>query len=342
MDPITAMAFASAAAPTISGLLGGNKAGKADKEAQRIRDRAAQQIYGIEVPDVEDLQYQLEQNKYAGDLDPQMLNNLGDIESEYGNISADPRFQTAQYQSLGGLDDIINSGGMTLNDKLLSDNAMRAATTQSSREQGAITRELAERGLAGSGQELAMRLAAQQNSANTQAQAAQQTAANAQQRALDAMMQRGNMAGNMQSASYEQQNKAASAKDLIKQFNINNAYDVQGRNADISNAGQERNLNSRQAFTDGNTAIRNGNVVSNTGAIQQTFDNKLDKGAAAMGAATGQAASRTNQANQIRDEYAGYGQAAASGADAYAKLNAPAPKKKQAFAGQSYDGKTYG
>lgn len=306
-----------------SGIEGNRQASKSAKEAQKMRDKAAEQIYGIEVPGLEDLQYQADQNTYAGDVDPQMMQNLGNLQSEYGNITADPRFQTAQYQSLGALDDIVNSGGLTEMDKLQSKNAMNDATMQSSREQGAITRDMAERGMGGAGQELAMRMASQQGSANTQAQAAQMQSATAQQRALDAIMQRGNLSGNMQSAAYNQQNQAASAKDLINQFNQKNAYNVQEQNANTANATQTRNLDARQALTNGNTAIANTNKATNAGAVQQTFGNQMDKASTAANAASGQAASRTAQGESTKDMYAGIGQAAATGAGAYYDYNKP-------------------
>lgn len=307
----------AAGVQVVSGMEGQKKAAAAAKDAQRMRDKAAEQIYGIQVPDLADLQYTADQNTYQGDVNPQLLSNLGDIESEYGNISADPRFQTAQYQSLGALDDIVNSGGMTQMDQLTAKNAMNDATMQSSREQGAITRDLAERGMGGSGQELAMRMASQQGSANTQAQAAQTQAATAQQRALDAIMQRGTMGTNMQSAAYDQANKAASAKDMINQFNQNNAYNVNQQNANISNGAQTRNLDARQALTNGNTAIGNTNKATNAGAVQATYNNQMDKANNGAAAAAGQAATRQAQGEATKNMYAGIGQAGAAAAGAY-------------------------
>lgn len=349
------MAWAPIAAAAIgagAGMMGANKAAKSAKEAQKIRDKAAEQIYGINVPDLEGLQYTADKNTYAGDVNPQLLSNLGDIQSEYGNISADPRFQTAQYQSLGALDDIVNSGGMTAADKLTAQNAMNDATMQSSREQGAITRDLAERGMGGSGQELAMRMASQQGSANTQAQAAQQQAATAQQRALDAILQRGQMGSTMQGAAYDQANKAASAKDMINQFNQNNAYDVNKQNAATSNNMQLRNLDARQALSNGNTAIGNTNKATNAGAVQATYNNQMDKANNGAAAAAGQASTRQAQGESTKNMYAGIGQAAATGAGAYADYSkaqtaqeaadAALKKKSQTFGGQSNNGNTYG
>lgn len=329
--------LAIAGVQAVGGMMGNKAASKSAKEAQRIRDKAAEEIYGLEVPDLEDLQYTADKNTYAGDVDPTLVSNLGDISSEYNNITNDPRFATAQYQSLGALDDVISGGGMTQADRLLASNAMNDASAQTARDQGAITRDLAERGLGGSGMELAMRLQSQQGAANTQANAAQQQAATAQQRALDAIMQRGNMASGMQDQSFNQQSKAASAKDLINQFNKQNAYNVNENNSAIQNTAQTRNLDARQALTNGNTAISNTNKQANVDAVNQRFGHQMDKANAGANAATGQAASRTAQAESTKNMYAGIGQAAAGAGSAYMDINKSNAKNNAGLNGEELD-----
>lgn len=309
-----------------SGIEGNRQASKSAKEAQKIKDRAAQEIYGIDVPDVQDLQYQNDLQTYVGDQDPTLVSNLGDISSQYDQIKGDPRFQTAQYQSLGALDDIVNSGGLTASDKLANQQAQDDVSMQNSRAQGAITRDLAERGLGGSGMEMAQRLSANQTAANLNANAAQTQQATAQQRALDAIMQRGNLSGSMQAADYAQQNKAAEAKDLIAKFNQTNAYNVNQQNANTANTAQAANLQNRQAVSNANVGLNNATKAQNTGAIQQTFGNQLDKGNAAVGVANGQAASRTAQGEATKNMYGGIANAAATAGSAYAdydKANKP-------------------
>ncbi len=318
--------IAAAAVPAVAGIIGGNKANKAAKEAQKIRDRAAQQIYGIEVPDVEDLQFDPTLSNYSGDIDPALLSNMTDIDSEYGNISTDPRFQQAQYQSLGGLDELIAGGGQTAADKLAYQKATDDASMQASREAGNITRDMAERGMGGSGQELAQRLASSQGAANRGALAAQTQAATAQQRALDAMIQRGDMAGNMQSADFDRQSKAASAKDLIAQFNRNNAMNVQQTNAQMTNQTNTGNRDARQANNNLNTGITNTGKANNAQAVQTTFGNQLDKANAGAAAANGQAASRTAQADKTAAMWSGIASAApgiiSAGANAFGSSGA--------------------
>lgn len=315
------MAWAPLAAAGVSaaaGYLGSQKAAKSAKDAQRIRDRAAEQIYGLEIPDIDQLQYNPELAAYAGDIDPQLLSQLGDVQSEFGNITTDPRFATAQYQSLGGLDDIVNSGGLTAIDKLNFQKAQNEAAAQSAREQGNITRDLAERGLGGSGMEMAQRLQSSQGAANRGSEAAQLQAATAQQRALDAMLQRGQLGGEMQSADFQRQARAAEAKDLINKFNTTNAYNVQQQNATMANQALAGNRDTRQAHLNSTANTRNEALRYNTGAVGDRAGMQMDKAIAGGNAATGQANARIAQGNATKDQYAGFGQGITTAAGAYA------------------------
>lgn len=319
--------LATAAVSAMAGAQGAKKAASATRDAQNISDKAAEQIYGLDVPDVSELRYDPTRSEYAGDVNPQLLSNLQDIESQFGGISTDPRFAQAQYQSLGGLDELIAGGGQTAADKLAYQQATNDAASQASREQGNITRDMAERGLGGSGQEMAMRLASSQGAANRGADAAQTQAATAQQRALDAMIQRGELAGNMQGADFDRQAKIAEATDRIRQWNRDNSMQVQQNNATMLNQAKTGNRDARQANTNLNAGIDNTGKQVGVNAVQDTYNNKMDKAVAGGNAATGQANSRLAAAQNTKDMWSGIASAAPGVINAgVTAWNAPAAK----------------
>lgn len=336
--------LAAAALPIVAGAIGGKAASKDSAAAQKIRDKAAAEIYGLDIPDIADLQYTPEKSAYAGDVDPALLSNMQDIESEYGNISGDPRFVQAQYQSLGGLDDIINNGGLTASDKLAYQQATDDASMQASREAGNITRDMAERGMGGSGMELAQRLASSQGAANRGAAAAQTQVATAQQRALDAMMQRGQMAGNMQSADFDRQSKAAAAKDAIQQFNRNNAMTVQQGNVNATNNANTGNRDARQGNNNVNAQIANTGKQANVNAVQDRAGMLMNKATAGANASAGQATGLQQRGQATANMYSGIASAipgvANAAAGAYKDYNTAESEeeKRNKLIGSAFSG----
>lgn len=303
--------IAAAAIPVVAGALGGNKASKADKAAQRMLDEAREAYGNLQVPDLASQQYDAEQTAYAGDIDPALLAQIGDISTAYDQISTDPRFTQAQYDSLGSLDSLINGGGMTDLDKLNFQKAQDEAAQTSARQQAGITRDLAERGMAGGGAEIAQRMMAAQGAANNSSAAAQEMAANAQQRALQAIMSRGSLAGDMQSQDFNQQATVANARDAIAKWNQEQALGVNKANQAATNAALESNRNAQQNVYNTNANANNAAAQYNAGAVGTQYNQQLDKINGMSGAAKTSAATRAASADQTRNQYAGYGQAAA-------------------------------
>jgi hypothetical protein len=100
---------------------------------------------------------------------------------------------------------------------------------ESNAQQSAILQNLAQRGMAGGGQELALRAQAQQSSANQAAMEGLQLSAEQRARALNALIQRGQMAGNMRSQEFGEKSDKAKAADAIAQWNAAMSAGVEQR-----------------------------------------------------------------------------------------------------------------
>lgn len=92
--------------------------------------------------------------------------------------------------------------------------------------QEAIVQNLAQRGLAGSGTELAARLNAQQGSAQAGYLAGSGVASDAAQRAYNALQAQGAYATGLQEQQYGQMSNAAQAQDLINKYNTDMSNQV--------------------------------------------------------------------------------------------------------------------
>jgi hypothetical protein len=210
------------------GALGGIIAGestrkRAKAEADRINAeneaRILAQLKALEGYNPKDY-YRDEQ--YIGDIYAPDLPSASRLGTGMEGVRLDPSLIAAQSQSLSSLGDVIGQGGMTLQDRANFQDANAAAQRQASRQQAAMQDQMAARGLAGSGNETVARMMAAQGAADASARSARDMNAMAQKRALEAIMSRGTLAGNMADQDFGRQTKIAQAKDIINQFNETN------------------------------------------------------------------------------------------------------------------------
>lgn len=269
----------------------------------------------LTTPNPADLQVQLEQLVQQGTLSPEMAQTYLQDPSAFEAISTDPALKQAQFDALNQLQDITSSGGLTATDKakLNQIGSEEAAKAKGARE--AILQGMQARGAGGSGAELLAQLQNAQDAATRQSQRDMDVAALAEQRALDALVQQGNMAGSMQQQDFSQQAQKAQAQDAISQFNTQNRQNVSNLNTASRNDAAAKNLAAKQAIADANTGTRNTQQQYNKNLIQQNFENELKKrvGQAKLAAANQQAAGQNsqNQANAF-NQTVGTGITAAS------------------------------
>jgi len=247
--------IAAAAIPAVisaaGGIMGANQANRAGKDAERVLDETARQWAAINLPDLPPVEFERAVQEFKAQ-------QVGD--TALAGIEADPALREAQMAALGELSNIAESGGMTLADQAALSQIQGQLAQQDAGRQAAIMQNMAERGMGGSGMEMAQRMMSQQGAANRANQMGMQTAANAQERALQAIMQGGQLAGSLRAQDYGEQAEAARAQDMINQFNA-------------SQRQQEQQV--RQGVADRNTDLTNQQIMYNQNQRQQQFDNAL-------------------------------------------------------------------
>lgn len=216
MDPVTAGMALKAAGPIVQ-VIGGLIAyhmSKGDREAARkLIEQAA--AMDIPLPELEDV--------VAEQVGP----------SAFEDIRTDPNLRNAQMAALDRLLQIDQEGGLMLSDRA-NLNRIIGETTQAAQSNNAAVREnMAARGVGGSGAEIALQHANNQAAAQRAAKAGMDTAAMAQQRALDAIMARGSMAGNVRKQDFGEQAQAAQARDIISRYNADSRSRAAYHNSDL-------------------------------------------------------------------------------------------------------------
>jgi hypothetical protein len=254
----------------------------------------------------------------------------------FDNVSTDPRLKEQQLAALASLKEISDGGGMTAKDKANLWRVQSQAAQADAGRRDAIMQGMARRGMGGSGAELLAQLSSSQAATDRQAQEGLDIAGMAQERALSAMLQGGQLAGNVRGQDFDEQAKVAQARDAIAQFNAANANQTsqfnagQGNNMAQFNAGkdletqtfnigQQADQNKTQAgmnmqanmFNTGgrqdvhNQGVANQNQSSayNVQLPQKQFENTVTKAGGVANAAQGLANFYTHQGDRKTDEF---------------------------------------
>lgn len=215
-------------------------------------------------------------------------------------IAVDPRGKMAQEESLAALEELAANGGLSLADMAALNEVQRNLNRNNSARQKGLANEFAARGQLGSGAQLAMGLAGQQNAAENANQRGESVAAQAQARALQAILQKGQVARGMTNDDYGRKSEAAKARDLIEARNAAARTDAAKANNAIAGQGFANNLSKARGKTSltnsMNDAVFGGAAASrNTaGARGSIRNNVIDNGVSAWGSMAGGNNSQTS------------------------------------------------
>lgn len=294
-------------------MLGGIKKALFGSGGEGDASAALEAIRNVPLPVLKE--YYPELYKQVVQMNPELETAVTLGPSAMEGVSTDPALKQAQLKALQKLQGISDAGGMDA--QFMADQARLETdvNTNLQAQQGAIMQNLATRGMSGGGNELVARQMAAQQAANRQAQSGMDLKAQAERRALEALMQSGQLAGNMQSQDFGQQSSIAQAKDAINKFNVQNQQQIIGNNVGMKNNAQLMNANNAQNVANQNTGLKNQQQLHNNGLSQQNFNNQMAK-------ATGVANQYSNIADRKDKERAGdmalVGNLIGAGANAYA------------------------
>lgn len=249
--------------------------GGAGAKAQGISEDMLKQAQNIPLPVLKE--YYPELYKVVSEMNPELETAVNLGPSEMQGIATDPALRQAQLNALNKLSSIGDAGGRDA--QFLSDAArvQNDVNTNLQGQQGAIMQNLATRGMSGGGSELVARSIAAQQAANSQGQQALDLNAQAQQRALQALMQSGQLGGQMQQQDFSQQQAKAQATDAINKFNAQNQQNVISNNVAAKNNAQASNVANQNNVAGQNTNARNQAQQYNLNLAQQQYDNQLKK-----------------------------------------------------------------
>jgi hypothetical protein len=320
MAVATALALGGAAA--LAGGIGNYLANSsAADRAQAIQNQALQEWLKVQIPDPAQQKLALQQFVLQGKLDPKLESAIQANPSQFQKIVTNPTYNSAKLSALNQLQQIGNQGGLRLQDRAALQDAQQQSIDKERGDRMAIQNQMAQRGLGGSGFDVAAQLQAQQSGADRNAQSSLDVAAQAQNRALQSIQSAGDMASKFQGQDFDQAAQRAAAEDRINLFNTQNMQDVQQRNTSAQNQAQYQNLSNQQKIADQNVQQNNYQQEYNKKLAQQQFDNQ-SKLASGMAGQYGNLANiAQTQGQNLGNLYSNMGSGASGAASSYANYD---------------------
>ena len=281
-----------------------------DAEAKK----ALEQVQNVPLPILKQINPEL--YKQVVSINPELETSLSLGPSASEGIVLDPVQKKAQMDALNSLMEITSNNGRDARFEADAQKVRDSINANLKGNQDAITQNMAMRGTSGGVTELVQKQLNSQNAANLQSQQELELNAQAQERALQALMNQGSLAGQMQSNDFNQQLAKLDRQDAISKFNTENQQQTINNNVAIKNNAQQLNAQNNQDIANKNTQTRNDAMNWNTnGLAQQNYNNQMTK----AGAIADQYGNIANRKDKKRDASAAFGgNLISAGASAYA------------------------
>lgn len=286
-------------------------ASSSDKKAKKYLNQSLDEWGNIKAPQVSSVD--LEGYDWLQDLNPEQINAGADIQyddigsqlaqfSEAGpsameGVKTDPRLQENQMASLAALEEIYKSGGMTASDQANLSKIQSQAETADRGRRGAIQQTMAARGMGGSGMDLLAQLQSSQAATDQMAQQGLDVGGMAQDRALQAMLQSGELSGSIRGQQFGEQSQVAGARDAINKFNAQNRNQMNQFNAGTLNDTAQFNAGNQLKTDMSNRDTRIGVDTTNANFRQgaNQYNNQGRQGVANQGVDTRNQETMTNK-----------------------------------------------
>lgn len=268
--PVTTALIAGGAGVAAGGLMGYLTRPDLSASTQSAKLQALTALINRppEIPEVEFAKYSTpEALSYLGNFTPQELQATG---LPAGVINQAMRQK--QLQAIGGVEELSETGLSAIDRAALTEIQNQIATQERGQRES-ILQNMAQRGLSGSGQELAAQLQASQAASQQASTQGMQQAAQAQQARVNALSNLANLSSGIEQTDFQRQAQKAQAQDVINQFNTQNR-----------NVAGLRNLQTQQDIANINAQERNRIAQANIDLLnKQRLQNQVNRPLAQYG-----------------------------------------------------------
>lgn len=314
----------SALAPMVGGAIG-NIASAGDRDRANAAAKAAfDEINSVNAPPDVAQKILLKHFQSAGVLTPELEKNINLGVSQVSQIKDNANTTDAQKSAL----ELIKQraqGGLSPADRAAFNKLQAKAQQDAEAKRQQVIQSFQQRGMGGSGAELAAQLAGSQAGIQQEASNADNVSAAASQNALQALGQQSNMASQMRGQDFSENATKAQAADEFNRFNVSNQIAQQARNVGAQNQAQQQNLANSQNISNANTSADNAELQRENDARMQVWNAQMAQAKAKADANTNVANIANKQAANTAQGWTNIGQGVGAAAGNIASLAARYP-----------------
>lgn len=309
----------------VGGLIGQDQASGDRTKGQGYTEQAFQELLGLGLPPDLSKEIILQHFQEAGQLTPEMEQNIEQTYSALVNMQERDTGRNAQLEALTKLKGLSQTG-LGAEDRAALNQVRDEVQRNLEGKRQQILQNMQARGMGGSGAELISQLQASQGSANQASAEGDRLAAMAQQRAREALMQSATLGGQVRGQDYTADLNRAQAEDQLNRFNIQNQIAREQRNVSSRNQAQAANLQNRQAIMNSNVAQANQELLRQNQAKRDYWNDLAKRNQIRSGAYSGLGDTYTQRGDAIakreQDRYTALGGIIEKGAKAIGTMGA--------------------
>lgn len=303
-------------ASVLGNVLGGIFGGSDRKKAEAALARAQAIIDETGAPPETAKAIVLQQLQQGGVLTPETEGKVSLLMDEQQKLQERPENRIEQKAALDAIKQLSRTG-LGLEDIAALNQARRAAQQDTQARSQQIMQQMAQRGQAGDGAELAMQIASMQQGAQQEGESAERVAgqaATARQQVIKDLFQGTSQLRNtdLDVAKTDLQNEQAR-----RQFIDQNTLSRGSRNVDRENQARLANLQRQQGVNDANVQMANRELARQKEAQVRDYQNKLAYNQARAGQQQAEANRLMGNAASTQQSWSNIGQGIGSGLTSY-------------------------
>jgi hypothetical protein len=199
-------------AMALGGALMASKSAKSG--SGKLYQQAANQFQNLRVPTAQEMQVELQKLVSQGEITPEEAEAILMDRTAYEGIDLEGGVgREAEMRALEELGQIYEQGGLTDIDRARLEDIKSETAGAATGTREALAQKFQERGISGSGLELAEQLSGQEAAISEASKSGRDVAADAEMRALQALMASGEMGAGLSQSDYEKSARLAEARD---------------------------------------------------------------------------------------------------------------------------------
>lgn len=296
------MAGGMVASQIVGGMMASSAQKKAMAQEAALREAALGIANALKIPTAEAEKLVLQSPELVWEFIPEEEKAILLEGTKMSEIEVDPRLKQAEMEALEGLRE-RSTGGLTDADIAGFSQLRRKTAAEAEARDSRILQNMAERGILGSGAELASRQSSSQQAMLAQSEEADRLAQSIAQAKMQALGQLGTYSSGLREQEFGEQSQVASAEDIIAKFNALQQSETQQRNIAARNIAEQSKQTLKQQLETDRINAANQIAQWDAEAAGRKFERESQKAGLQIGTLGGMASAAGTAGQQKAQSY---------------------------------------